>query len=333
MTNQPLFSYTNQVDPAESGAKIMIVTLGSYVDAGHAQTLLDAHLLGTLRNYEIGRFDVDQLLDYRDNRPPITFERDHFTGYQPPRISLHHLLDDSDEPFLLLAGPEPALQWNRLTDEIEQLVDDLHVDLVVTVQGMPFPTPHTRPTIVTRMASDPSLLKDNQPLFDVAQMGASYPAVLATKLAEDDHRVLGLVAHIPHYVAQSDYPNGALALLDEINRLTVLNLPAAGLPVAATIIRDQIDAQVVENEEVQELVQGLERRYDAMAKARLMLPTAERLPSADEIGAEAEAFLRNLDMNAPRDLDVHLPPSTGEPGNPRLDGSSDGDHDEDPQQG
>ena len=57
------------------------------------------------------------------------------------------------------------------------------------------------------------------------------------RLGEWGHDAMGFVAHIPHYVAQFDYPQAAVALLEEVElggRLTVDLTTCARRPASAS---------------------------------------------------------------------------------------------------
>jgi len=59
----------------------------------------------------IARFDVDDLIDYRARRPPMTFDTDHWQDYAAPELAVHLVHDAAGTPFLLLTGPEPDRRW------------------------------------------------------------------------------------------------------------------------------------------------------------------------------------------------------------------------------
>lgn len=309
---QELFSWESHVDARTVRARTLLVTLGSFIDAGHVQRQVDAHLTNVCQNHVLGRFDVDALVDYRENRPMISFDRDHFEDYQPPEMALRELTDAHGEKFLLLSGVEPALRWEAVIVEIERIVDRLDVETTVMVQGIPMMVPHTRPTAVTRHASSPELIPGNRPMFGSVLMGASFPAVLELRLGEMGHDVVGLTAHVPHYLAQADFPDATIALLQGVRDVTGLHVPTSELAIAAGVIRAQLGAQLADNEEFQEVVSALEEQYDEVVSSRELTQREEELPTADEIGAEAERFLQAA-QEPDVDGDGERPESTSNP--------------------
>lgn len=293
-----LYGFESHVDPRTIRAKAMVVTLGAFVDAGHVQRLVDEHLLETLPNHVLARFDADQLIDYAGRRPSITFDRNQFTDYQRPEITLHHVLDADGVPFLLLNGPEPSFQWERMAAAVVHLADTFSVEQVVNVQGVPMAVPHTRPVSLSRYATSLDLIPGHQSVFGTMRMGASLPALLNVRLGEAGVGSVGLAAHIPPYLAETDHPEAAVALLESLSRHAQLNLPAGALEAKAEIVAVQIARSVAGDEELANVVQSLEERHDQIIRALGRQPEHEDLPTPDELGAQAEAFLQSLEDDA-----------------------------------
>ncbi|WP_432557574.1 PAC2 family protein [Granulicoccus sp. GXG6511] len=289
-----LFEFDPHVDRRTVRARTLLVTLGSR-DPGHTQRTITQHLLNTLPNHRLGGVDSDQVLDYGALRPGIGFERDHFTGYRTPTIDLHHVSDAQGKSFLLLAGPEPSLQWERLVGTVDYLIDQFDITETVILQGVPAPAPHTRPLHVSRFAGGPDLVPVEDSVPMAFEMGATFTSLLSLRLGERGRTVTGLVAHVPHYLAQGDVPEAAIALLDRLSGRTRLELPLGGLPAAAQILRERVDAEVTESEEAQQMVAQLEEQFDHFMTQRSLTQGAAAVPSADEIGAQVEDFLRGLD--------------------------------------
>ena len=108
--------------------------------------------------------------------------------------------------------------------------------------------------------------------------------------------------HVPHYLSQAVYPEGAVALLDTVTAITGLELPSDALRLAADRTNSEIDRQVAESAEVAELVTALERQYDAIAESTDSgeggdLLDGGQMPTADELAAQFERFLEQQDRN------------------------------------
>ncbi|MET8524950.1 PAC2 family protein [Micromonospora sp. NPDC005172] len=282
-------------DLPELGQPVLIQALTGFVDAGNASRLAREQLLTSLEGRPIATFDVDQLFDYRSRRPVMTFNEDHWESFDAPELELHLLHDDDETPFLLLTGPEPDLQWERFTAAVAGLAARLDVRLTVGLNSIPMAVPHTRPTGVTAHATRPELISGYEPWLQRVQVPGSVGHLLEFRLGEQGRDALGFAAHVPHYVAQTEYPAAAEVLLSAVSRSTGLLLPGDGLRSAAEVVRVEIDRQVAQTEDAAALVQALEEQYDAFARGRgersLLAPDAGPLPTADELGAELERFL------------------------------------------
>lgn len=289
-----LFTWEAHVDQRTVRVRTLVVTLGNYVDAGHVQRQLNDHVMGRLPNRLIGRFDADQVLDYTGRRPAIVFDRDHFSRYEKPEITLHLVTDSDGTDVAWLRGPEPNFQWERMAAAVVHVAEQLNVEQTVLVQTMPAPTPHTRPVPVTRYGSEEGA-GDGEPILGTFQISASFGALLTLRLGEAGHPVLGLLGHVPHYAAETDYPAAALAMLDVLREATSLALPREGFDLASAAVRAQLDQAVGGSEELTALVHALEQQYDQMMEQhRLRADSGQVLPSADEIGHQFEEYLAGL---------------------------------------
>lgn len=282
-------------DLSDLGQPVLIQALTGFVDAGNATRLAREHLLANLTARPVVTFDIDQLLDYRSRRPPMVFVEDHWEHYEQPELRIDLLHDDAGTAFLLLTGPEPDLQWERFVAAVAALTTRLEVRLTVGLNAIPMAVPHTRPTGVTAHATRPELISGYEPWLQRVQVPGSAGHLLEYRLGEQGRDALGFAVHVPHYVAQTEYPAAAEMLLASVSRTTGLLLPSEGLRASAEAVRVDIDRQVAQTEDAAALVQALEEQYDAFARGRgernLLGGRVGPLPTADELGAELERFL------------------------------------------
>ena len=273
---------------------VLIQALTGFVDAGSAIQLSREHLLEQLDGEVLATFDIDQLLDYRSRRPSMIFVEDHWESYEEPNLALHLLRDEVGTPFLLLAGPEPDLQWERFIAAITGLIERLGVRMTVGLNAIPMAVPHTRPVSVTAHATDQRLLGDRESWLQRVQVPASVGNLLELRLGKSGHDAMGYAAHVPHYLAQTTYPAAAELLLDSVAASAGLVIPTALLHEAAGLVREEVDKQVAEDEQASRLVVSLEQQYDAFLRGRqgnLLADANGPLPTAEELGAELERFL------------------------------------------
>ncbi|WP_367137503.1 proteasome assembly chaperone family protein [Saccharothrix sp. HUAS TT1] len=287
---EDLFEVDSDV-PDLTGA-VLLHHFDGFMDAGAAGGALVAHLLEVHEHRVIARFDVDDLIDYRARRPTMTYATDRWESFDKPELVVHLLHDAVGTPFLLMTGPEPDRRWEAVTEAVRSLVERWELRLAVSFHGIPMGVPHTRKLSVISHATRPELVVESSP-FNRVQVPGNLSALIELRLGEAGHDAMGFAAYVPHYLAQGTYPTAALGLLHSLTKSTGLVIQAAALNEAASRTDAEIARQVAESSEVAQVVEALERQYDAFTEAsdNLLLPDDEPLPSADELGAEFERFL------------------------------------------
>lgn len=285
------------LEESEHQGLVMLYHFDGYMDAGEAGEQIVERLKESRPCVTVARFDADRLVDYRARRPSMTFRRDRWVSYETPQLDLRLLRDAAEVPFLLLSGPEPDVQWEAFTAAVREITDRLGVRMSVNFHGIPMGVPHTRPVGLTPHGTRTDLVPGHRALFEEAEVPGSAAGLIELRLAESGRDVLGVVAHVPHYVARSAYPDAALVIVEAITSATGLVLPdvAHALRNEALKTQNEIERQLAEgDEELVNVVRGLEQQYDALAGAETrqnLVAEAGELPSADELGAVFERFL------------------------------------------
>ncbi|MEO3932883.1 PAC2 family protein [Micrococcaceae bacterium Sec7.4] len=273
----------------------LVMGFTGFADAGHVVRQITAELLDTLDSTMVAEFDADQLIDYRSRRPQISFVEDHLQDYQAPRLALYRLVDGLGSPFLFLAGFEPDLQWERFARAVVGIVEDLDVNLVTWIHSIPMPVPHTRPVGVTVHGNRPDLIEGISVWRPTVEVPAAVGHLLELRLTDAGRNVAGYVMHVPHYLAEAEYPTAAVAGLEYLGAATSLMLPADRLREAGREVGRQIAEQIDASEDVQQVVSRLETRYDENAEGTvrrsLLADENDQLPNADALGAAVEAYL------------------------------------------
>jgi predicted ATP-grasp superfamily ATP-dependent carboligase len=193
---------------------------------------------------------------------------------------------------------EPDLKWERFITAVRLLAERLGVRQTIGLGTIPMAVPHTRPVTLTAHSNNRELIADFTPWISEVQVPGSASNLLEYRMAQHGHEVVGFTVHVPHYLAQTDYPAAAQALLEQLAKTGSLHLPLKALTDAAEEIKVKVDEQVEASAEVAQVVTALERQYDAFIDAqenRSLLTRDEDLPSGDELGAEFERFLAQQD--------------------------------------
>ncbi len=274
----------------------LLVSWAGHTDAGALNEQLSTALLDALPHKRLASFDADVLFDYRSRRPHISFAENRFTEYSGPQLELYEVKDALGQPFLLLTGDEPDFQWGRVTDTVLALVERLDVGLVVLVDALGLPTPHTRPMGVTAHGNRKDLIDGISTWGPNAQIEAGLGQVLEMRVDESGHDVVGYTLHVPHYVAGGRYPTVAVTALEYTGAALERMLPTDELRENARAVDQDIARQIGQNPEVEALVKQLEKNFDehaSTAQRSLLVNRDEEVPDAEELGAAVEAYLRS----------------------------------------
>mgnify|MGYP006268625407 FL=1 len=275
---------------------VLIHGLTGFMDAGSGGKLAVKHILDTLEHRPVAYFHIDNLYDYRARRPRTIFDSDHYESMDLPHLTLSEVTDAQGEKFLLLHGVEPDLGWQSVVRSIIELIRTYGVRMTVGVHAIPWPAPHTRPLEITAHSSDPELLGLHQPWVGQVEIPGSMSSLIEINLGQQKLPAVGYAAHVPHYLANSEYPKAALALLDQIALSTGLVIPRDDLRLAATEMDAEIDQQIAGVDENREVVENLEQQHDDVMQSRRELTASDsgNLVSGDELAAALEQYLAEL---------------------------------------
>ncbi len=270
---------------------VLIHALDGFLGAGSAPRIA-ADALSSGHGEIIHRFDVDSFFDYRARRPLIKFREDHYEDYEPPALDLVLEHDLDGRPYLLLAGPEPDFGWESFISDVHDAIEEFDVPLTLGIAAVPMGVPHTRPLMITSHGTRPALVDRTNLWSAEVIVPSSAQSLLEFRLGQLGHDAAGYVVHVPHYLAQIDYPSAAVALLDAITDRTGLRIDIEELRLRQGTALAEIEQQI-RDQDGGELLSGLEQQYDAFTRgaAESLLANDEELPSGDELARQFEQFL------------------------------------------
>jgi proteasome assembly chaperone (PAC2) family protein len=246
---------------------------------------LDAHRFATL--------DPEEFFDFQATRPTVRMKdgitreiiwpEAEFYAAKAPR---------APRDLVLLAGVEPSYKWRTFCDQVIDLAEALGCQMVVTLGSLLADVPHTRPTHITGLASDPSLV-DRVGLQKSSYEGPTgIVGVLHSACAARGIPSVSLWAAVPHYVAVVPNPKGALALVRKLEGVVGVTFDASELEKHTVDYERQVTRAVESDPDVQAFVERLER-----AAAEEDAPATEDLPSGDVLAREFQRFLRQRGQN------------------------------------
>lgn len=262
-------------------------------DSGQACKLLTTHLLDTLQHERLITFNADDFVLYSANRPAISLIGHTYIDYEPIEIGLDRVRDDEGHDFLLLHGPEPDLNWEHFSSSIAGIMTAIDTPLSIGCRAVAMTIPHTRPVHVLEHGNTDDISSDED-TEQVHRWPASMSATLEFKIGAAGTPSVGFTAGVPFYAQNGWYPQAGSELVRRISARSGLALPLGDLEAAHAQAEGDIAAQVAQDENFAHALRLLEEGYDEKIGDDAQLPNVGDVPSADEIGAAAEAFLADL---------------------------------------
>lgn len=258
----------------------LVIAFEGWVSAGSAGTVSAGHIAGD--GPVVATFDSDRLYDYRVNRPTLDFMDGMFDDVAWPTTTLRRRRI-GDRDVLVLSGPEPNWGWQALGSAVGDLATDLGVLQHVSLGGIPWAAPHTRPTIVVTTASRRDLIGADANFPDgLLRVPASASSIVEKAVADRGIPTVGFWARVPHYVAGAYYP-AVVSLVERVSRYLGVDIPLGSLVDDAAAQRRQLTDALDDQPAIQEIVEQLEAVYDASGE----------VATGEEIAAEIERYLRD----------------------------------------
>jgi hypothetical protein len=280
---------------------VLVLALDGWTDAGEGGTAAADALREVAPTRRVGAFPSDALYDYRDRRPQLAIDRGLLGQPEWPALVVEVLQPPSGPALLLVTGGEPDFNWQTIAGDLVELARRVGADRYVGLGAVPGPIPHTRPVQVISTASDRELLDRIGGAHEQIVVPASCQVAIEAVLADAGIDTLGLWVRIPHYVA-GEYPEAARALLERFSAHLGTPVDLSDFDEAVAENRAKLDVAASSSDEVSEHVRQLERLYDAEQEAERLASrgdeagaptlTEEQVPSADELAAEIERFLK-----------------------------------------
>ncbi|MEY4366302.1 MAG: hypothetical protein RLZZ305_1646 [Actinomycetota bacterium] len=270
---------------------VLLVNLTGWIDASAAASTAMDTVAKVTGATTLITFDADTFIDYRARRPVMELREGVNTRivWGTPEIRVGR--DARGKDLLILTGPEPDAAWRFFARTVGDLATEMGVSKMVGLGAYPFAAPHTRPVGIT--ATTPN--RDVSARLPFVRNSLDAPAGVAAVLEHEMHsrgiEAMVFWAQVPHYVATMPYPAGSAALIEAVCAEAGLALDTGDLPKEASAQRERLDQLVRSNPEHVEMLSKMEAAYDAI-RTQTAIDIASDLPSAEQLAAEVEQFLR-----------------------------------------
>lgn len=268
---------------------VLICALRGWNDAGEAASAALGLLIDNFEASEFAEIDPEDFYDFTSVRPTIRLSEGKTRVVEWPSNSFHVArVAGADRDLVLVQGTEPSLRWRMFTETVVGAAKELGVHMVVTLGALLADVPHSRPTSITGLASDSSLIARLNLEKSSYEGPTGIIGVLHDACARADLPSVSLWASVPHYIAAAPNPKAALELVRRVEGLVGVAVDAADLEEAAEEYERQVSAAVASDPEVKAFVEQLEETMDETDTK----PDPGQIPSADSIARDFQRFLR-----------------------------------------
>ena len=265
---------------------ILIAAFRGWNDGGQGASLATGYLAKLWEAKRFAEIDPETFFDFQMTRPHVTLEKGVTRRIDwPSTVFYHGRPEGLDRDAVLLLGIEPNLRWRAFSELVVGFMNDLGVELMVTLGALLADVPHTRPCPVTGSASDPELVERLGLSASRYEGPTGIVGVLHDACKTADVPSASLWAAVPHYVSLTPSPKAALALCARLSDLIGAEIDTAELDEAAETYSSQVSEAVASDPDTAAYVEELEQRADTLAEEA-------DLPSGDALAAELTRFLR-----------------------------------------
>ena len=284
----------------DTQAEVLLYAFSGAIDSGDIGGMIIEQLLHALPHEEVARFALETVLDYRARRPRITIENWTMTDMRYPSCTLERITDYSGRQILLLRGLEPDINWEDFSLAIFEVCQKMGVKQAVDLMGIAANIPHTRIPFINQTSPNPDILPPQTEMPGTFIITASFGQYLQMLFQMIAVQARGIVVGVPYYLADGQYPPGAVSAIQYLSETLNLDLPMGDLEAASTQMIKEVSAQLDENPEAKELIEKMEQHYDEA----LTQPWGELHPkslaesvdsrSGDAIAERIERFLAQV---------------------------------------
>jgi predicted ATP-grasp superfamily ATP-dependent carboligase len=271
-------------------APAVVCAFKGWNDAGDAASTA-LQLVGTaLGATRFATIDPEEFYDFQATRPQVRVAEGGVREITWPVVEIYEArVPRARRDLVLLTGHEPSFRWRAFTQLVIELAEALGAQLLVSLGALLADVAHSRPTMVTGLASDPSLVQRLELGSSSYEGPTGIVGVLQAACTQANLPAASLWAAVPHYIAATPNPKAALALVRRLEGLVGVSVDASELEQAAADYERQVDLAVQSDPDVQAFVERLER---AAEEEEPDLLDPRDLPSGDRIASEFMRFLK-----------------------------------------
>ncbi len=271
---------------------ILVLAFSGWNDAGGSATFAAKFLSQRLGAHKFASLDPETLYNFVEQRPQVRIRHGEREIIWPANEFSYARDARLVQDVVIGLGVEPHLRWKAYIDAILRVVQECHVELVVTLGALLADVAYSRPIRLTGSASDPALAKR----LHLATSRYEGPTGIVGTLHDACRRqglpAISVWANVPHYIAASPNIKAALALVRRTFTLLDFSADLHDLESAANDFDRRVANVLASDSKVADYVRRLEEHEEDDDEDEEYPGNTDALPSGEELARELEEFLR-----------------------------------------
>lgn len=267
---------------------VLIAAFEGWTDAAEAATTAARYLRDRWGARPFASIDPEEFYDFTSTRPQVRLTAGLVREIVWPSNDFYAAtLTESPHDVVVLIGSEPQLRWKTFCANLLEVIEELEVELVITLGALLADVAYTRPVRVTGSAASAELVERLGLRRSRYEGPTGITGVLHDALARAEIPSASLFAAVPHSVAATPSPKAALELVRQATSLIEVPVVTADLSQQAVDYERQVTEVVESDEDVSAYVSRLEENTDEESL---------ELTSGEELAAELQRYLRDHDQ-------------------------------------
>ena len=239
---------------------VVILTFAGWNDGGEAASDAGRYLLESFQARRLAHIDCEEFLDLTVVRPRVRLEGGQREIAWPDYELYAVPLGVRDFDLVVGVGWEPHLRWRAYGAAIDEFVRRCDAAQVIILAALLGDVIYSRPVQVGGYTNDAEL-ETRLGLTPSSYEGPTgIVGVLTDLLQRAAIPSLSLWATVPHYVSQTPYVRGSLALLKKLESVIEIPMDLSELESRAVEFDDTVSKMIAADPQLSAYVRELKRR-------------------------------------------------------------------------
>ncbi len=237
------------------------MSFAGWNDAGEAASTVVRYLARQFGAEKFASIDPEDFYDFTVQRPQVRMAE----GLTREIIWISNdfsaaVLPGAERDLILGLGPEPHMRWRTFSSAVVQLARECGAEMIITLGGFLAEVLYSRPVQVSGFASNPEIIARLGLTPTRYEGPTGIVGVLSAACREQQLPTLSLWAALPHYIAASPNPRGALALLMRLSAILGTPFDLSELEQAAAEFEIKVNDAVANDPKLSSYVRELKKR-------------------------------------------------------------------------